>query len=231
MTGLGPHTLRKDIEDEPSEELNNPNDDDIPLRAHRQGGININPFTVLEDLFVKLRADPTNGEVRAHLERIIKRCYMEHGGVPVNTESPVPVDISSLTNTQLENVADNIQLYINRTQKADLVSRVIGTVTNICRMGSLSTGIKVPESALNMMEGDHLLRDAIVKLCVGNVQGLHPFVIAFIGITSHLTAAVVNSYANYLDQKTKTKEEKATSQPANTTRRTDDDVIGQEGRI
>lgn len=130
------------------------------------------PLTDLESLMAHVKANPSDLEARERLIQIIRRVYLNQGGMPITPTDPVPVDLSTMTHSQLAFIIENMNIHVNRTQRQQVVDRILSCFTTSIK---LLIGKRTPLHVIEFIESDHLLKDAITFMAVGSLKNLHPW--------------------------------------------------------
>jgi len=159
-------------------------------RARREAQINVIDFTELETLCATLRANENDAVARAKLERVVQRTFKENGGVPINLKNPLPLDLKILSNDELINVIDNMQIFLNRTRKSEFVARCISIFQDGLRMFTNTS--KVPDTVYNYITQDDLLREAMVTTFFGPSNSISPVSVIGISLLSYLVRIAVS---------------------------------------
>lgn len=146
--------------------------------------------SLLEMLCERVKANPTDSTALRSLRTAIRRLYKQHPGLKINTNDVMPVNLDSLTGTQLINVLENMELQsAGGDRKEEVVSRGLNMIQNVTRSVSIiRTGRDMPQAQMSAINGDSLLSEALAMLFVGKTN---PFMNAFIAITEHLSSALL----------------------------------------
>jgi hypothetical protein len=147
----------------------------------------------LEVMCIKLAAEPENRELRAYIERAVRRCYIQSSGtLVVDKTDPITTDLTTLTNQEIINVIDNMRIQMTRTRKSELVERAIGTIHNTMQLFARKRGKMIPETTMNQLASDSLLRESCVALFLGQNFTLSPLTTAAISVAYHFTTFLLN---------------------------------------
>lgn len=128
----------------------------------------------------------------------IKEEYMKHGGVPINTRDLIPTDITKLSNVELVNVMDNIELHNNITKKKDLTTRGFSTFSNLLKIASIFLQTPLLSNVGEEIQRDHVLRDSMVATVLGKGVNPPPLISTAVILTDYLSTVALRA-AEYLN--------------------------------
>lgn len=194
-TGLLPGRGQAQVEARPAdeEEMEEESEktEDMDNEAAEDHG-NDTPQT-FEQLLLYYEASPEDPLLRAAVKAEIKRRYIENGGVPLNSKDPIPVDLDTLSPKEIIHVAQNLQIYLVRSRKDDIVSRFLNIFANITYLTARFRGANINNSINQAFAQDHLLRQSFVEVFVGRTAQIHPLLTLGVAGISHLTNILVQS--------------------------------------
>lgn len=139
---------------------------------------------IAQRLCLHLEANPEDEEARALAKFYIRKMYIDSGGLPFNTQNPIPFDLDSLSAKELINVLENMLIYTARTKQKELVGKAINTVTNLAAI----FGGTNSEKTVNQLQSDEVLRTSLFEVFLG--QNFGPLLSLIIVSSSHLTNLV-----------------------------------------
>ena len=150
----------------------------------------------IESLCFMLKTNPQNKDIRLQLENEIKKLYIKNGGLPINTQNPIPTDLKTKTNDELEHIVDNMMMHLNRSNKEDIVSKCLNIITNVGLATASFTGLNVPSNIYDLVNADAVLKQSIVAVFLGKGINPNPQIVFAISALSHASNFVSNFFSN-----------------------------------
>lgn len=161
-------------------------DEDDILKALTKGS----QEDVAQNLVMYLETHPDDPQARAMVKFYVRKLYIKTGGLPFNKGSPIPFDLDSLSNLELQNVLENMLIYSARSKQKDLVGKALNTVTNL---GYIVGGAESSE-VVNQVQSDESLRSSLIEVFLGTK--FSPLLSLLISGSSHLSNLARNYFEN-----------------------------------
>ena len=166
-------------DDNEAMEDDNPNDQQVPDASS------------LDQLTLLYEAAPEDGFLRAALKAEIRKRYIDNGGLPINTKDPIPVDLEKLSPQELIFVAQNMQIFMVRARKDDIVSRFLNIFSNTAYLIARASGYNVNQSVNRAFASDPLIRDSFMEVFIGRTAQISPFLTLSVAGLSYLSNILV----------------------------------------
>lgn len=123
-----------------------------------------------EEMQEELELDDPN--FRSKLIRSIRALFIEEGGLSINLESPIPVDLHALSGKELLNLYDNMVIEATRRKKDGLIERFMATIgATMDNVASIS-GFSSSSGFHSALEKDRIFRECLTQLTFG--KGFSP---------------------------------------------------------
>lgn len=153
----------------------------------------------LDELLILLEADPRDSLIRAAVIVKIKNLYLNNGGIPINSDDPIPRNLNELSSLELVHVAQNMKLYLSRSSKDELVTKSMQIVANATRIINKLTGHHDVHTLAESLNNDTTLKKAFVEVFVGQGVRIHPLASLLIAGLSHASNLAVNAVCDKND--------------------------------
>jgi hypothetical protein len=175
----------EDGEDDDNEAMEDDNEDDQ--------GYQKSQTETWDQLLLLFAASPEDPLLRAAVTAEIKRRYINNGGLPINTKDPIPVDLDAISPKELIHVAENMEIYLVRSRKDDIVSKFLNIFSNVSYLAARFGGLSVDAAVNRAFSSDHVLRQSFVEVFVGKTAQIHPILTLGVACVSHLSNILVQS--------------------------------------
>lgn len=143
-------------------------------------------------------AEEGDDDARKRLEFLIREAFIHSGGIaPISKDNLLPLDLNTLTVSELINILDNMALHENKTNKGALTQRVMDTFVIIGNAASDTFGLEIVKKGVNSLQTDMILRDAITKCFLGKGVNPSPKISLGVSVVSYLAyfvAQIISSY-------------------------------------
>lgn len=163
------------IEDNGEESMED--EDDSPLSVHAGRSKNITDMA--EKVVLELKLNPGDPETREAAQHIIRKMYIDNGGLPFNSKDPIPHDLEKLSDKELGFVVENMIIHLARTQKSEVIAQATNAVSNVA---FFMTG---EEALITQINSDGVLRQALLDTFLGS--RISPLITLIISASSHVT--------------------------------------------
>ena len=180
----------------PEEELEESNEEQSANLMEQDDVIPDTKLSEVEKLCSDFMADPSSRELRSRVEATAKKLYLKTGGLPIIRQNPLPVDLTSVSPEHLINIIDNMIIHVNRTRKADMVSKCINIVSNLGAMLTASLNISTDVRVFHLVNEDLILRESLCAVVMGRQVSPSPTVCLIISAISHLSNFFVPYFTN-----------------------------------
>lgn len=158
-------------------------EDDSPLSVHT--GKSKNLTEIAEKIVFELKVNPDDPETREAAKLLIRKMYINNGGLPFNSKDPIPYDLENLSDKELGFVVENMLIHQARTQKSEVIAQAANTFSNVAY---LMTG---EEAIITQINSDNVLRQALLDTFLGS--RISPLLTLIISASSHISN-LIRSY-------------------------------------
>lgn len=169
------------IEDNGEEDMED--EDDSPLSVHT--GRTKNVAEMAQKVVFELQVNPGDPETREAAKLLIRKMYIDNGGLPFNSKDPIPHDLENLSDKELGFVVENMIIHLARTQKSEIIAQATNAVSNVAYF---MTG---EETLVTQINSDSVLRQALLDTFLGS--RISPLLSLIISASSHVTN-LIRSY-------------------------------------
>lgn len=132
-----------------------------------------------EKVVLELQVNPGDPETREAAKHIIRKMFIDNGGLPFNSKDPIPHDLEKLSDKELGFVVENMIIHLARTQKSEVIAQATNAVSNIA---FFATG---EEALVTQINSDSVLRQALLDTFLGS--RISPLITLIISASSHVT--------------------------------------------
>lgn len=152
-------------------------EDDAPLSLH--AGRSKNLAEMAQKIILELKLSEGDPETRETAKLLIRKMYIDNGGLPFNSKDPIPHNLENLSDQELGFVMENMIIHLARTQKSEIIARATNTVSNVA---FFMTG---EEDLVTQINSDSVLRQALLDTFLGS--RISPLLTLLISASSHVT--------------------------------------------
>lgn len=151
--------------------------EDEPLSGFGSQAKNVTEMA--EKIIFELQVNPNDPETREAAKLLIRKMYINNGGLPFNPKDPIPHDLEKLSDKELGHVVENMIIHQARTQKSEVIAQAANTFSNIAYF---ATG---EEALITQINSDSVLRQALLDTFLG--ARISPLLTLIISASSHIT--------------------------------------------
>lgn len=156
-----------------------------------------NEAELAEAILLDLETNPNNTEIRGYAKRLIKKMYINNGGLPFNTANVLPHDLDALTDKELSNILENMVIHTIRNKHDMLVGKAVNIISNITYCVTTITGNPVGKELIDDLNSDDMLRQSMVEVFLGRALQVNPLITFLVSGASHCSNVAVR----YIDGK------------------------------
>jgi hypothetical protein len=141
----------------------------------------------------------------------IKDLYINNPGLSLDKRNPYPVDFLTLSDDEIINMYDNLRMQLHQRKRDDIIAKMVRLVVNIGDIAAHYGGYRIPQSAIDKIQQDSVLKEALAAVVLGKAFKPHPL----IALALSLADSGAHAFASRLPlEENNTQNDEVVSQPA-----------------